>query len=204
MTSRSRFVFLVSMLVTCLLLPAAPARAWEYAYGPPSTLDQAFRRVAPANCPPYGPGYVAIGTVDQGGLAPDVYVVYTNLAGARIWEIAYDVQGLGLADEGIAIAQLPDAGGFVFLSNSLDGVWSPALTQIRCDGRLTLSRLYPDINGHDLRGRDLIRTVNSDFAVAGVGAMGLGDDLGAGARGEAGHRFPDLSMTSEAQRHQPT
>ncbi len=179
MTSRSHVFLLASSLATCFTLLAGPATAWEFAYGPPITSEQAYRRVTPVDCPaPIGRGFISIGTVGQDVPDPDVYVVFTDVAGVRVWEIAYDVEGLDLPDEGVAIAQLPNAsgGGFVFLSNSWNGNWRPALTEIRCDGRVNWSRIYPEINGHDLRGRDLIRAANGHYAVAGVGAAGLGAD----------------------------
>ncbi len=99
------------------LLAAGNAFAWEWAYGPPNSFEQAFRRVAPVlNCPSQGLGYIAVGTFDQFGANPEVYVVYTNLAGAPIWEMTYDVQASTYEDEGMAIVEVP--GGFVILSNT--------------------------------------------------------------------------------------
>ena len=44
-----------------LLLAAFPAAGWEEAYGPPRTLEQAYRRVAPVpGCPPFGAGHIAV------------------------------------------------------------------------------------------------------------------------------------------------
>ncbi len=97
-------------------------------------------------CAPYANnGYIAIGTQDIAGPNPDVYVVYTDALGnsAPGWESTYDVQGLGLADDGVAIVAVPGQ-GYVFLSNSFNGVWSPALTFIDCKGKVVWSQIYPD------------------------------------------------------------
>lgn len=168
------------------LLAAVPAFAWEWVYGPPNTWDQAFRRVTPVvNCPTEGPGYIAVGTFDQFGVNPEVYVVYTPLAGGPpVWEMTYDVQAQGFEDEGIAIVEVP--GGFVFLSNTRKPgtPWMPALTFIKCSGGVAWSQVYPDaLAGQDLRGRDLIRTATGafpmapgDLAVAGWWFNGANDD----------------------------
>lgn len=162
-----------------LLLAAGGAAAWEHAYGPPNSVDDGFRRVAAVNCPPYPAGYIAVGTLDATGFDPNVYVVYTDLAGGLVWGFSYDVQGLGLADQGIAIAPLPNGanGGFMILSNTRNGAWSPALTHISCSGRVLWSLVYPDAAfGYDLRGHDLIRTGNGDLAVAGSWWNGATED----------------------------
>jgi hypothetical protein len=183
--SKNQRAFFV--LVAFLLLAAVPAAGWEWIYGPAATIDDAFRRVTPVpNCGNIpNPGYIAVGTQDPGGVNSDVYVVYTNAAGAPIWEATYDVQGLGLRDDGMAIVQVNNA-GFVFLSNSQNGVWRPALTAIDCFGNVMWSRVYLDVlAGQDLRGNDLIRTQSGDpafgtaagnFAVAGTWFNGANDD----------------------------
>lgn len=161
-----RWILALGFLI--FLLAAGPAAAWEWVYGPATTFDDAFRRITPVpNCGPYtAPGYIAVGTQDPGTTAgnSEVYVVYTNVAGAPIWEATYDVEGLGLPDDGMAIVMVPGA-GYVFLSNSWNGVWRPALTMIDCKGNVLWSRIYPDVlAGVDLRGMDLIRTQTGDAA----------------------------------------
>ncbi len=171
---------LFASIALLTLLAAAAAPAWEHAYGPPNSVDSGFRRVSPANCAPYGPGYIAVGTLGENSLNPELYVVYTNLAGAVNWAYSYDVQGIALVDQGIAIAALPNTstnGGFMVLSNTWNGVWSPALTHINCDGKVLWSLVYPDAaTGHDLRGHDLIRTANGDYAIAGSWFNGANED----------------------------
>ncbi len=179
-----------AIVFVLLLLAAVPALAWEWNYGPPLTLDDGYRRVLPvpscgASFP--NPGYIAIGTQDIGSPNPDVYVVYTNVLGnaAGGWEAVYDVQALGFADDGVAIAIVPNK-GYVFLSNTLDGVWMPALTFIDCKGNVLWSQIYPDvIAGQNLWGNDLIRTQSGDplqgmnpgdYAVAGRWFNGANED----------------------------
>ncbi len=178
-----------TLLATGLVLLAFPALAWEWHYGPPLSLDDGFRRVHPvpscgASFP--NPGYIAIGTQDIGGPNPDVYVVYTDINGnsAAGWESTYDVEGLGLQDDGMAIVSVPNK-GYVFLSNSLNGVWRPALTFIDCKGTVVWSYIYPDPFGFDLWGNDLIRTQSGDpafgtaagdYAVAGWSQNGANQD----------------------------
>lgn len=168
------------LLAACagaLFFSAAGAGAWEFAYGPPNSVDSAFRRVLPAKCPVVGPGYLAVGTMSPNGGNPDVYVVYTSLAGWPIWEMTYDVGSQGLVDEGVAVISDPNSGGFVILSNTLAGAWSTALTAIDCSGKVQWSQIYVDTpNGFDLRGRDLIRAANGDYVVAGVSFNGNDDD----------------------------
>lgn len=167
------------LAILLLLLAAGHAAAWEHAYGPPTSADDGFRRVAAVHCLGYPPGYIAVGTLGVDSLNPDLYVVYTNQAGALIWAFSYDVQGLALVDQGIAIAPLPNSanGGFMVLSNTWNGVWSPALTHINCDGRVLSSQVYPDAaSGFDLRGHDLIRTANGDLAIAGSWWNGFNED----------------------------
>ncbi len=177
-----------ALLASCLGLLAVPAMAWEWNYGPPNSLDDGYRRVHPVpSCGAAFPnnGYIAIGTQDIGGLNPEVLVVYTNLAGAIGWEATYDVQGLGLADEGMAIVSIPNK-GYVFLSNSFDGVWRPALTFIDCKGTVQWSQIYPDVlAGQNLWGNDLIVTQSGapavgtaagDYAVAGWWFNGGNED----------------------------
>jgi hypothetical protein len=176
----------ILVLLALVLLAASPAFAWEWAYGPPNTWDQAFRRVTPVvNCPAEGPGYIAVGTFDQFGVNPEVYVVYTPLGGGPpVWEMTYDVQAQGYEDEGMAIVEVP--GGFVFLSNTRKPgtPWMPALTFIKCSGGVGWSHVYPDaLAGQDLRGRDLIQTATGafpmapgDLAVAGWWFNGANDD----------------------------
>ncbi len=160
-----------------LLTLATGAAAWEHAYGPQATREQANRGVSRVvNCGT--PGYIAVGTSDD-GINPQTYVVFTDPTGAPGWEFVYDIQGPGLPDEGVAIVELPNAGGFVFLSNTLvNGVWMPALTHISCSGGAPLwSNVYPDaLAGNDLYGRDLIRTANGDYAVAGTWFNGADED----------------------------
>lgn len=166
------------VLVLLSLLAAFPAAGWEYAYGPTGTADEGFRRVIPSTaCPNEGRGYVAVGTLDQFSGAPDVYAVYTDPFGARVWEFGYDVQGLGFADEGIAVAELPGT-GFAIVSNSdRGGVWQIALTRIRCDGTVIDSRIYYDrFSQTGLRAHDMIRTVNGDLAIAGQWERGATND----------------------------
>ncbi len=166
----------------------SPALAWEWNYGPPASLEDGYRRVIPvSSCGPAfpNPGYVAIGTQDIGGANPDVLVVHTDVNGAPLWEVTYDVQGLGLVDEGMAIVLVPDL-GYVFLSNSWNGAWQPALTFITCKGAVQASLIYPDIvTGRDLWGNDLIRTQTGDpafgtapgdLAVAGWSRNALNED----------------------------
>ena len=176
-------------LLASAFLPAA-APAWEWVYGPAATFDDAFRRVTPVPaCGGLQQGYIAVGTQDPGAVGDaDVYVVRTNVLGnsAPLWEATYDIQGLGLQDEGMAIVPVP--GGYVFLSNSLNGVWRPALTMIGCNGNVLWSRFYPDAAaGQNLRGNDLIRlqtgnpaanppTNVGDLAVAGRWFNGANDD----------------------------
>ncbi len=170
-----------ALLASCLGLLAVPAMAWEWNYGPATTSEDGYRRVHPVpSCNPDfpNPGYIAIGTQDIGGPNPDVYVTYTNVLGnsAAGWEATYDVEGLGLADDGMAIVSVPGQ-GYVFLSNSLYGVWRPALTAIDCKGKVIWSQIYPDtLANQNLWGNDLIRTQSGDplqgtnpgdFAVAG-------------------------------------
>lgn len=158
-----------ALLASCLGLLAVPATAWEWNYGPPTTLEDGYRRVHPV--PSCGtsfpnPGYIAIGTQDIGGPNPDVYVVYTDVLGNSVpgWETTYDVEGLGLVDDGIAIVSVPNK-GYVFLSNSLNGVWRPALTFIDCKGNVIWSQIYPDsLAGQNLWGNDLILTRSGDPA----------------------------------------
>jgi hypothetical protein len=162
----------------CSLLTAVPAAAWEYAYGPAATSEKGFRRVTPAQfCPAQGLGYVAVGTLDQRGGNPEVYAVYSNLAGAPVWEFSYDVQGLGFPDEGMAVVEQPGS-GFVILSNSHDGwMWRIALTQVRCDGTVAWSKLFVDhYSRTGLRGNDLILAGNGDLAVAGLWFNGSDND----------------------------
>lgn len=171
-----RHVPLAAFLVYFLSL-ATGAAAWEHAYGPQATREQASRGVSRVfHCGT--PGYIAVGTLDD-GVDPQVYVVFTDLTGAPGWEFVYDVQGPGLPDEGVALVELPNAGGFVILSNTLvNGVWMPALTRIPCGGGAPLwSYVYPDaVAGNDLHGRDLIRTANGDYAVAGTWWNGVDED----------------------------
>jgi hypothetical protein len=172
---RARLAFFA--IAVLALLAADAAMAWEWVYGPANTVDQAKRRVQPvSHCQQEGPGYIAVGTFDQGNLNPEVYVVYTPLGGGPpVWENTYDVLGFGLADEGVAIAAVP--GGFVILSNVQNGGWMPALTLIKCHGGVVWSQIYPDVVfGKDLRGNDLIRTANGDLAVAGVWWNGNDED----------------------------
>lgn len=160
------------------LLAAVPAAGWEYSYGPAGTAEQGFRRITPSEfCPAEGRGYLAVGTLDQNSGAPDVYAVYTDLAGARVWEFSYDVEGLGLPDEGVAAVQLP-GDGFMILSNSDNGgVGRIALTHIRCDGTVIWSRLYVDgLNRTGIRAFDMILTSNGDLAIAGLWFNGAGND----------------------------
>lgn len=179
-----------ALLASCLGLLAVPAMAWEWNYGPPTTLEDGYRRVHPV--PSCGssfpkPGYIAIGTQDIGGPNPDVYVVYTDVTGDSTfgWEATYDVEGLGLIDDGTAIVSVPDR-GYVFLSNSLNGVWRPALTFIDCKGNVVWSQIYPDtLAGQNLWGNDLILTQSGslaagtapgDLAVAGWWWNGANED----------------------------
>lgn len=172
---RPRLAFAFALLA--LFAAADAAMAWEWVYGPPNTVDQAKRRVQPVNhCQQEGQGYIAVGTFDQGNLNPEVYVVYTPLAGGPpVWENTYDVLGFALPDEGVAIAAVH--GGFVILSNVQNGAWMPALTFIKCSGGVVWSQIYPDVVlGKDLLGKDLIRTANGDLAVAGVWWNGNDED----------------------------
>ncbi len=134
-----------------------------------------------------GPGYIAVGTYDQFGLAAEVYVVYTDPNGAAYWEMTYDVQGQGYEDEGMALVEVN--GGFVILSNVRKqggGPWMPALTFIKCHGGVVWSQVYPDVAaGLDLRGNDLIQlptgepavgTSPGDLAVAGSWFNGATED----------------------------
>ncbi len=135
-----------------------------------------------AICP--GGGYVAVGTRTSATRTnTNVYVVRTDSTGWTIWEHTYDILQLGLPDEGIAIVEVsqPDA-GFVVLSNTRNGPWSPALTFLKCNGFPGWSQMYRDVTGGSLRGLDLIRTATGDpgsgtapgdLAVAGV-ATGSG------------------------------
>ena len=177
-----------AFIVLLAFLAAVPAGAWEYAFGPTTTADQGLRRVLPyRGCiGGWPPGYVAIGTKDQWGADPDVYVVYTDLNGWPVWEMSYDVLIGNFADEGVAILELPNK-GFVFLSNVLKaGVqWMPALTYIRCDGSFVRTVLYPDAASGNLWGRDLIRTrtgdpsqgtAPGDLAIAGNWQNGADED----------------------------
>lgn len=164
--------------VTLLLVLATGAGAWEYAYGPPASREQAFRRVSPVRyCP--APGYIAVGTLDN-GVDSQVYVVYTDPTGGPGWESLYNAQaGVGVPDEGIALVELPSAAGFVILSNTqVGGAWTPVLTRISCSGAVLWSRAYPDqLAGNDLRGRDLIRTgVGGSFVIAGYWWNGNNED----------------------------
>lgn len=156
-----------------LALSAGAAGAWEFAYGPPSILDEGARRVSPVlSCPPGG-GYVAVGTTGVFSADPDVYLVRTDNSGARVWEFAYDVNAAGLVNQGVAVAETP--GGFAILSNSFDstGVWFPAITLVDCDGGHLLTQAYGHPGRH-LMGRDLIRAANGDLAVAGLSAAIVG------------------------------
>ncbi len=134
--------FCLLWLVCLLMAPAAGA--FEFAYGPWNTFDQAQRRVTPVvQCPGVPAGYVAVGTKEQLGADPDVYVVYANLAGGTVWEVTYDVTSSNFEDEGVAIVEIPGK-GFVFLSNlKKAGVWLPALTYIKCNGDFGWSTIYP-------------------------------------------------------------
>lgn len=186
--SRASRPLVLALAVVSFFLTAGSALAWEWAYGPPNTFDQAFRRVTPVQgCAAQGPGYIAVGTFDQFGPNPEVYVVYTNLAGAPVWEMTYDVQASTYEDEGMAIAEVP--GGFVVLSNTRkpgSTPWMPALTFIKCHGGVVWSQVYPDaLANRDLRGIDLIQlrtgdpawgTAPGDLAVAGVWSNGANDD----------------------------
>lgn len=169
------------------LAAGAAAQPTEYVYGPGNTQDQAFRRVTPVvNC--LGGGYIAVGTHDQTGTNPELYVVRTNNAGAQLWELVYDIQGNQSIDEGAALAEMANGSGFVLLGNTLDaqGVWNISLTKINCQGLVLWSQLYQDPNNLNLRGYDLIETTTGnplagtaagDLAVAGYsfGASGTND-----------------------------
>lgn len=172
---RRHHASLVAFLALLLTL-ATGAAAWEYAYGPPTTREQAFRRVSPVlHC--NAPGYIAVGTLDN-GVDSQVYVVFSDPTGGPVWEFAYDGQGVGLRDEGVALVELPNGGGFVILSNTeIGGAWSPVLTRISCGGAPLWSFAYPDeLHGNDLRGRDLIRTVIGSFVIAGYWWNGSDED----------------------------
>lgn len=181
-----------SILLSCLaLLPLCGppgASAWEWVYGPAFTEDRAARGVTPVPaCGTYGPGYVTVGTHDAASPDPDVYVVFTDALGGTApgWERTYDIWGSGQVDEGVDIVPVPGA-GYVFLANTWNGVWRPALAFINCSGAMVWSRIYYDtIAGYDLRAKDLIRTQSGDaafgtaagdFAVAGVWWTGGNDD----------------------------
>ncbi len=153
----------------------APPEPWEFACGPPNTLDQAARRVAPVlGCP--GGGYIAVGAQAGFGGA-DVYACATDAAGWTIWEHTYDLGALQRYDEGVAIVEIPNAGGFMILSNLHLGFWYPILTRVDCGGNYQWSRIYRDVYDFGLRGYDLVRTETGDssygtapgdWAVAGV------------------------------------
>lgn len=164
------------------LAASATAQPTEYVYGPPNTQDQAFRRVTPVvNCP--GGGYISVGTFDQAGVNPEVYVVRTNNAGAQLWEWVYDIQGNQSFDEGMALVELANGAGFVILGNTIaGGVWNISLTGLTCQGGVVWSTIYPDVNGLNLRGFDLIQTASGnpllgtapgDLAVAGYSFNGV-------------------------------
>lgn len=159
-------------LAIAATLAPVPVQAWQYVYGPSPDLEAANKRVAPVrSC--FGGGYIAVGSSGVGGGAnPDVFVVRTDATGARLWEERLDVNsGRRLANEGVAIAEIPRGGGFVVLSNTLEGgIWYPALTHISCYGFETWTHIYPDWRGIDVLGKDLIRAANGDFAVAGIHA----------------------------------
>ena len=142
---------------------ADPASAWEAVYGPAVSEDQASRGVTPVpGCGLHGPGYVAVGTQNVIG-ASDVYVVFTDILGNAVWERTYDILGGSQVDEGVDIVPVP--GGYVFLSNTQNFVWLPALTSIDCDGLVNWTRVYYDmVASYDLRGHDLIRTQTGDPA----------------------------------------
>lgn len=163
--------FLAAAILSPLAAPVA--QAWEFAYGPPKTSEQGFRRVAPVlRCP--GGGYIAVGTLELGSANSDAYAVRTDGSGWPLWEFVYDVGKAGLADEGVAIGE--DDFGFVFLSNSRDRLGGyPALTRIGCDGQPLWSWIYRSLE-EDLTGRDLLRSVNGDWVVAGVFSQGTLED----------------------------
>lgn len=194
MREKFRSLVTASCLFLLALAGAPPASAWEWSYGPAATWDDAFRRVTPVPaCGVVPAGYIAVGTQDPGTAAgnADVYVVRTDVNGdsaAGGWEATYDVQGLALRDDGMAIVPVP--GGYVFLSNSLSatGFWRPALTRIDCLGNVVWSQIYFDITttaSQNLWGNDLIRTQTGnagfgtapgDLAVAGRWWNGGNDD----------------------------
>lgn len=166
-------VFASTAIGLVWLAASATAQPTEYVYGPANTQDQAFRRVTPVvNCP--GGGYISVGTLDQAGANPDVYVVRTNNAGAQLWEKAYDIQANQSFDEGAALAEMANGTGFVLLGNTVDaqGVWNISLIKVDCQGLVIWSQLYNDPNNLNLRGHDLIETVTGN-AAAGTAAGDL-------------------------------
>jgi hypothetical protein len=170
MQSRKQIPFLVLALAA-----AGSAGAWEFGYGPSPAREQGARRVQAVQHCPTG-GYVAVGTQDLSGADPDVHLVRTDDSGWPGWEYSYDVSSMSLPDEGVAVAEAPGA-GFVILSNVFrPPVWMPALTFVDCGGGYLYSEVYPDLAGRHSWARDLIRTANGDFAIAGVTGSGAGED----------------------------
>src|SRR5262249_7313767 len=81
-------------------------------------------------------GLVTAGTSRPGTAGSDVYVVRTRPDGHRLWELTYDIAGVGGSDTGESITELRDGSGFATTGSTTLATTNPdvLLMTIRCDG----------------------------------------------------------------------
>jgi hypothetical protein len=168
----------LAILVT-LSVKAEAQFPGEIVYGPTAAREEPGKRVVPVTaCPDGLGGFVTAGTSQPAASAnSDVYVVRTLLNGHRVFEVTYDVGGVGGADTGTSIAALRDGSGFAVTgsTNLATANTDVLLMKIDCAGRVVWATHFVNPAGRET-GYDVIEastgtptlgTSKGDLVVAG-------------------------------------
>lgn len=181
----------VRNMLVLLLVAVAPAGTafgqFEYVYG--GDCSEVGNDVKPivAEDPCQGGGYIAVGTTNSltnDDSQPcrshtDVYVVRTDNAGVRLWELRYDINGGGSNDEGNAILECRDGSGFVVTGSTTFNVTTSStitkafLMKIDCDGVWQWTTSYSLSNTTVKRDSayDVIEATTGNGGTAAVGDL---------------------------------
>ena len=181
----------VRNMLVLLLVAVAPAGTafgqFEYVYG--GDCSEVGNDVKPivAEDPCQGGGYIAVGTTNSltnDDSQPcrshtDVYVVRTDNAGVRLWELRYDINGAGSNDEGNAILECRDGSGFVVTGSTTFNVTTSStitkafLMKIDCDGVWQWTTSYSLSNTTVKRDSayDVIEATTGNGGTAAVGDL---------------------------------
>lgn len=128
--------------MSAMLSSGVASAQFEGVYGATASSDTGARGAAPIRfCP--GGGFISTGTQQAGVVAPNIFVVRTNAAGATLFERRYDVGGAGATDRGTSIVELRAGTGFVVSgSTTVAGNEDAFLMRIDCSGNLVWAFTY--------------------------------------------------------------